>query len=334
MNPKFSIILPVRNGGGYVKDCVHSILSQTLNSFTLVILDNHSTDGTLQWLESLKDERIIIYPAAKPLSIEENWTRITSVPKNEFMTLIGHDDKLAPDYLEVMGSLVTSFPDASLYQTHFAFINSKGQKIRKCKPMKTESGPEFLQSILQKKIDIVGSGFMMRSTDYDSIGGIPDYPNLLFADFELWIRLSGIKYIAVSDSEAFYFRLHESTTSVSPDIKLQDAFERFIFFLEKLKNKNDEYNNVIKNYSNTFLLTNCRSLAHRLFRTPAKKRNNTTINSLLKKCRAYSVLLAGNGSLNPLSDPAIRIAKIIDSNSFTRMLFLLFKKLYKKPVLK
>ena len=37
---KFSIILPVKNGGEYVKECVRSILSQTLNDFNLLVLDN------------------------------------------------------------------------------------------------------------------------------------------------------------------------------------------------------------------------------------------------------------------------------------------------------
>ena len=37
---KFSIILPVKNGGKYVKECVKSILFQTLNDFNLLVLDN------------------------------------------------------------------------------------------------------------------------------------------------------------------------------------------------------------------------------------------------------------------------------------------------------
>lgn len=63
---KYGIILPVRNGGAYVKECVQSILSQTLPDLQLQVLDNCSTDGTLQWLESLADPRMSIYPAERP----------------------------------------------------------------------------------------------------------------------------------------------------------------------------------------------------------------------------------------------------------------------------
>ena len=99
---KFSVILPVKNGGDYLKECVNSILSQTYTNFNLLILENCSTDNTLNWLMSLHDDRIKIYPSSESLVIEENWARVLSIPKNEFMTLIGHDDILLPNYLQVV----------------------------------------------------------------------------------------------------------------------------------------------------------------------------------------------------------------------------------------
>ncbi len=332
---KFSIILPVKNGGEYVKECVKSILSQTLNDFNLLVLDNCSTDGTLQWIESLNDERIIIYSSTTPLSIEENWGRIFIIQKNEYITLIGHDDILKPDYLKVMNDLINEFPDAALYQTHFAYIDSKGKNIRSCKPMKEiENGPEFLQSILQKKIDIVGTGFMMRTKDYDELGGIPLYPNLLFADFELWLNLTAKNYKATSPVEGFYFRLHQSTTSVSSDVKYQLAFEKFIYFLETLKLKDTTYQKVIAENADKFIMFYCKSLSHRILRTPKEKRENLSVNSVLQKGKEYSNLLTSNKNFNPLSNSTILLARMVDSNTITRKVFLLFKKIYGKPVLK
>src|SRR6266498_4274334 len=194
---KYSIILPVHNGGEYVKECVSSILSQTLGDFDLQVLENYSSDGTLEWIRSLSDERIKVFPSEKPLSIEENWARIKSIQKNEFITLIGHDDLLSKNYLKVMNDLITKHPDATLYQTHFRYIDSKGETIRHCKPMdEIQSATEFLAAFLTGIIDTMGTGFMMRARDYHECGGIPAYPNLLFADFELWINLTGKSYKA------------------------------------------------------------------------------------------------------------------------------------------
>ena len=107
MHRRFSIVLPVRNGGAHLKLCVESILAQTLtNDFDLVILENASTDGTAEWLASLRDQRAsACMPAERSLSIEENWARILTVQRGEWMTIIGHDDLLDTDYLEAMRAL-------------------------------------------------------------------------------------------------------------------------------------------------------------------------------------------------------------------------------------
>ena len=71
---------------------MESILSQTYPHFELLVLDNQSTDNTVPWLKSLADPRIRLQTSASSLSMVDSWARITSVPKQEFMTIIGHDD--------------------------------------------------------------------------------------------------------------------------------------------------------------------------------------------------------------------------------------------------
>lgn len=333
---KYSIVLPVRNGGEYVKECVNSILSQTLNEFNLHILDNCSTDGTLEWISALKDDRIIITPSVKSLTIEENWARALAIPKNEYLTLIGHDDVLCENYLEVMDELISKYHDASLYQAHFNYIDSKGKIIRACKPMaERETAEDFLTSLLTNNFDIMGTGFIMRSKDYDALGGIPvAYPNLLFADFELLVHLTRINYKATSSETCFCFRLHQSTTAVAPDIKLHQAFERFIYFLQSLKTQDKALDEVIKKYSPSFILFYCKGLSHRLLRTPIDKRSNLSVKKFIEKCESYSQSLAPNNTFKPLSVFSIWLAQVLDSSSVGRNLFLTFKKLYSKPVLK
>ena len=70
---KFSVFLPVHNGWPFVKDCVKSILNQTCSDIELHVLENCSTDYTVQWLEELKDPRVKIWPSKEKLSIVENW---------------------------------------------------------------------------------------------------------------------------------------------------------------------------------------------------------------------------------------------------------------------
>jgi glycosyltransferase involved in cell wall biosynthesis len=332
---KFSVILPVRNGGAYIKECVSSILAQTFQDFNLIILDNNSTDGTVDWLNSLNSEKIIIHPSGESLSIEANWARITTVAKNEFITLIGHDDVLYPDFLENINKLITAYPEAGLYHTHFHFINAKGSVIRQSKGMSTfYSFNDLLKSFLTQAVDSMGTGYVMRSKDYDSINGIPvRYPSLLFADFELWLRLSKKGGMAVHNNYSFAFRVHQSTTGKSEDSRLHSALNLYTDYLIELKKDNAAVASVIDKYAAEMLLFYCSGFAHRLLRTPMEKRNNLTVAAFINNTKAMAVKLGVENNYEPENSFSVFMARLIDSNSVTRMLFLLFKKIYGKPVL-
>ena len=93
---RFTVVLPVRNGGQYLPECVESILRQSCGDLALEILENGSTDGTAEWLETVRDPRVRVWPAPRPLPIEQNWRRAVALPKGEFLLFVGHDDRRIP----------------------------------------------------------------------------------------------------------------------------------------------------------------------------------------------------------------------------------------------
>lgn len=332
---KFSIILPVRNGGEYVKLCVNSILSQTEQDFNLIILDNCSTDGTLEWLTSVKSNKIIIYPSAMPLTIEENWGRIATVPKNEFVTLIGHDDVLCPDFLSNISHLINDYPNAGLYHTHFNFIDAEGKIKRPCKPMNSfYTFNELLKSFLTHSVDSMGTGYVMRSKDYDAAGGIPvQYPNLLFADFSLWLTMAAHGGMAVSQETAFAFRVHKSTTGTSQDAKLHAGLALYVEHLYSLKQENPDAAAIIDKYAAGLLLFYCKGFSHRLLRTSLQTRHNLTVDRFIGSTKKLASLLGVQEQYKPEAVISIWAAKLIDSNVVLRNFFLLFKRIFDKPFL-
>ncbi len=329
---RFSFILPVRNGGEYIKECVASILTQTLQDFNLIILENKSTDGTAEWLQNLKDERITVLPSATSLSIEENWARILSIPKNEFITLTGHDDLFDNNYLQVMSDLINQHPGASLYQAHFRFIDAKGEEIKKCRAMEEkQTVSQFLCSLFKDSIDTMGTGYIMRSKDYHDVGGIPEFPNLLFADHTLWIKLTALNYKATAAQECFSYRIHENLSKHSTAPSYINAFYSYLNFLDSIKSENINIKTVIDENITPYILYYCRSLAHRLLKTPVEQRDGMTVSDFIDKCIYYNNLLSEK-ELLPLNYSNIKFARMIDDNLILRKAYLLFRKIYKKPI--
>lgn len=325
---QFSIILPVRNGGEYVKECVNSILAQTYPNFNLIVLDNCSDDGTKEWIENLNNDKIIIHLSQKSLGIEGNWGRIKDVKKNEFITLIGHDDVLLSNYLEVINELIIQYPNASLYQSHFNYIDSKNDFVRTCKPMaETQTAADFLECHIEQSLDSMGTGYMMRSKDFDALGGMPqNYPALLFADYELWIKLIAISFKATTKNILFNYRLHNSTSKTTDAIKYQKAFLEYTKFLSDYKNKNVDIKNISEKKGHIMFNFYCVTLSHRLLQT-AKIDRNKSVNDFVKECVIMAQqFLGNNNNFKPYRSPQIIAAILIDSSSLGLHIFSKYRK--------
>lgn len=297
--PKFTIFLPVKNGGNYLHLCIESILKQSYPNFELVILENKSTDGSHEWLQvlALQDFRVKVMASDESLTIEDNWKRILTAKKNEYMTMIGHDDLLDCDFLEVINNTIIAEPNASLYLTHFRLIDSCGELTRYCSPMpKYESAVDFLAARMGEIRDSFGTGYVMRSELYDKVGGIPSYPNLLFADDALWLKLidSGVK--VTSSQVCFSYRLHSGSTSGKPDSKsLFYGLKNYLNFLKEFFKENTAVISVIRLYGPQYVAKRCqeyycKSLRNVSWGKSVDEKELLEINSILSEFAAEYIL--------------------------------------------
>ena len=204
-----------------MQECIKSILGQQYGDFDLVVLENASMDGTLEWLSAVDDDRLIVRPSHTFLPAEENWGRALTMAKNEFMTFIGHDDILDSNYLEVMDALVRRDPAASLYFAHFRYIDEEGKKIRSCRSIaERETVTDYISQLFSHQRDTYGTGYLYRSIDYDSVGGIPRWDQLIFADDALWMTLMKKSWNTTAREECFSVRVHPKSSGHK--VKWQD----------------------------------------------------------------------------------------------------------------
>ena len=332
---QFSIIIPFKSGKKYLLECLHSVLAQDYPYYNVIILaDNTSNaDNALNEVLALQNNKISILQSNEPLNILQNWGRIKEIDKFEYMTLLGYDDVLEKTFLSTIHQLIQQSPEASLYHTHFKYINSETEYIKNCQPLPYQLNvSEYLSLALQQNIDIMATGYVFKSSDYDALGGIPtQYPNLIYADLQLWIALTKKSHLVVAPSVQFSFRIHASTTKTSPNKILLDAFLIFLNYLYQLKQESTTLASIIEKNGKRFTENTTKEIAHRLLRTPKKLREGFTIDTMIKKIEKASSLL--HIDYAPSQIKSIRIAKLIEGNDLLNTLFLFFKKIYKKPIL-
>jgi hypothetical protein len=214
-------------------------------------------------------------------------------------------------------------------QTHYKFINAKGDETGKCLPMtEIQYAHEFVAAHFTRTMNSMGTGYMMRSKDYDNIGGIsPAYPNLIFADYALWIDLSLLNYKATSLTEAFSYRLHSNTSKLTGAQRYQEAFEKYILFIKDRAQKHLKVNEVVERYGKEMLMYYCESLSHRILKTPLIQRE-LKVRDFLEKCKHFASFLIPGQSFEPMKQFRIKIASQLDDNAMGRKLFNTYKKIH------
>lgn len=88
-----SIIIPVYNGKPFIKECIESVLNQSFQDWELCISDNGSTDGSVEYLQTLSsDSRIRIFYQEKNLGIFGNLNFLITQATSDYIYILCADD--------------------------------------------------------------------------------------------------------------------------------------------------------------------------------------------------------------------------------------------------
>lgn len=94
-----SVLLPVYNAEEYIQEAISSILNQTYKEFELIIINDCSTDKSLEIINSFKDKRIKTFSNKKNLGIVESLNKAISYSSGDFIARMDADDISLPNRL-------------------------------------------------------------------------------------------------------------------------------------------------------------------------------------------------------------------------------------------
>jgi len=116
--PLVSIVTPVHNGEAYLCECIESVLSQTWQNWEYIILNNNSSDRTLEIAEQYqrRDSRIRLHSNDTLLPIIANHNKAFGLISDEskYCKVVSADDWLFPECLERMVGLAEENPSVGI----------------------------------------------------------------------------------------------------------------------------------------------------------------------------------------------------------------------------
>jgi glycosyltransferase involved in cell wall biosynthesis len=175
MNPAFSIVIPLYNKENYILETLSSVFSQEYPHYEIIVVDDGSTDKSLELVRSLNnhDINIICHDKNKGLSAARN-SGIKEA-KNPYIAFLDADDYWHKEYLLQISNLINHFPKACYYATGFYECYPNGRKLySKSKLSRTKSDKGFIiDNFFNSTIGLAPfnmSCFVIKKSTLDTVG--------------------------------------------------------------------------------------------------------------------------------------------------------------------
>jgi glycosyltransferase involved in cell wall biosynthesis len=120
--PLVSVVTPVHNGAKYIRECIESVLAQTYANFEFVVMENRSTDDTLEIVQeyAASDARIRVFAPDELLDPDPNANRAVRQidGASRYVKIVHADDWLYPECLERMVALAETHPNVGVVSAY------------------------------------------------------------------------------------------------------------------------------------------------------------------------------------------------------------------------
>jgi glycosyltransferase involved in cell wall biosynthesis len=182
--PLVSVVIPTFNRAWSLAEAVDSVLSQELRGFELIVVDDGSTDDTLQLLERYGDAIRVLRREHRGVSAARNAG--VAAGRGELIAFLDSDDLWLPGKLQRQVDFFASHPEALICQTEELWVKN-GRRVN---PGKRHRKPDGM--IFEPSLDLClvsPSAVMARRELFDRVG-LFDESLPACEDYDLWLRVS------------------------------------------------------------------------------------------------------------------------------------------------
>jgi O-antigen biosynthesis protein len=217
-----SVVLPVYNGGGYLRESIDSILNQTYQNFEVIIVNDGSRDNTMEIVDEYAelDYRIHVYHQENQ-KLPKSLTRGFSLAKGEYLTWTSHDNRMKPDYLEKMVRCLKKHPSWDMIYSNMDIIGEHGEFLHNSRWFAGYQQPPG-----SEHVHLPGDTYELNTWPNNFIGGaflyrarvkwlIGDYDALQYTreDYDYWMQVNSLLTLKHADFKEpeYDYRFHSDS---------------------------------------------------------------------------------------------------------------------------
>jgi glycosyltransferase involved in cell wall biosynthesis len=209
MNPAITVLLSVHNGMPFLREAVDSILAQSFQRFEFLILNDASTDGTAEYLKTLRDPRARVISLPQNIGLTAALNRGLREAQGELIARQDADDVSHPRRFEEQHGFLEKNPRCIAVGAQAKLMDRGGRSLGK-KNFPLEHGSIVFAHLFDNAL--AHSAVTFRRDAVLQAGGYDEHWTAS-QDYELWSRLSGTSELRNLPNRLVTLRILESSVT-------------------------------------------------------------------------------------------------------------------------
>jgi glycosyltransferase involved in cell wall biosynthesis len=203
-SPQVTVFIPVYNREKYVSDAIDSILAQSFTDFELLLIDDGSTDGSVEIMKSYTDPRVRLVCNESNLGIPKTRNIGIRLARGEYIAMLDSDDYVYPNRLARQVAFLDRHQDYAMVGSWTATMDEEGRASGKIKRLPVSPGE--IQSRLLFRCCLLQSSIMARTAILQEYWYREEYP--VCQDVDLFVRIARKHKLGNLPEVLAYSRVH------------------------------------------------------------------------------------------------------------------------------
>jgi glycosyltransferase involved in cell wall biosynthesis len=230
--PEVSVVITCYNYGGYVADCIDSVLGQSYSNYEVVIVNDGSTDNSEYEINRFLADSRIVYVKQKNAGQAKALNVGIEKARGRFVAFLDADDLWEKTKLEKQIPLFMNAGVGVVY-SRASFIDQQGRPVKfQLNPKRFEPRANLVTEYLITENFVPFCSSVVRKECLEDVGWI-DESLTTGTDWDLWLRISTrYKFAYVNEPLAFY-RMHPTQMSRNTEEMQKSADKIMANFLKR-----------------------------------------------------------------------------------------------------
>lgn len=213
-SPLISVVMPTFNREMFLREAIQSVLDQTFRDFELIIIDDGSTDGTKDVVNSFPDHRIhYIYQSNRGRSNARN--HALHIARGRYIAFLDSDDLYLPDKLQLQVDFLNMHPEFSMVYTSAYCMDETGALLHDSYAA-TVSGDIYQEIAFYVPVTITLPTVMVSREVFEKVGGFDEKMDR-FEDTDMWRRIAKEVLVGAMPEYTCLLRTHSGNALARQD---------------------------------------------------------------------------------------------------------------------